>query len=77
MAAESPNESELDRVLYACRLIFAAQADKPDAIIDTLGAIAVAHVQGDRFSSHVVEQPIGAVVSDLISRINKLLRTLL
>lgn len=66
-----PDETQFNRILNARRLFSSAQTNEPDAVIDALGAVSVANVQGYSLPFHIKQQPIQTNVSQLIPESNK------
>lgn len=77
MPTSGPDESEFNRIFNVPWLFFTTQTDETDTIIDALGAVPMANVQGYSVPFHVEEQPIQTVVSYSTLEAEKLLRTLL
>ena len=60
------HESELDCILDAHGFFLSTQANETDAVIDALGAVSMANVQGHSVPFRVKEQPIQNSVSHLM-----------
>ena len=63
MPTSGPDESEFNRIFNVPWLFFTTQTDETDTIVDALGAVPMANVQGYSVPFHVEEQPIQTVVS--------------
>lgn len=61
MASVRPDESELNRVFNALRLVFAAQAGKSDPVVDALRVVVMSDVQHDTLFSTVKQKPGGDI----------------
>ena len=57
MSPVRPNEAELEGVLHAIRLVFAAQACEAHSVVDALSAVFMADIENDRLFAEVEEQP--------------------
>lgn len=63
MASVRPDESELNRVFNALRLVFAAQAGKSDPVVDALRVVVMSDVQHDTLFSTVKQKPASGPMS--------------
>ena len=66
MPTSGPDESQFNRILNAHRLFSSAQTNEPDAVIDALGAVSMANVQGYSLPFHIKQQPIQTKLSQLV-----------